>query len=504
MHVGRERPVRRRAEIRTQAQDRQKRARQGRSSGPRRRRSGVRRLHGQGHRGARGAGAGPAAARHVCRRDRRARAASSRGRGAGQRHGRGRGRPRQLGRVRAGSGRRRHRARQRPRHPGRPPSQDQGQVRPRSHHDHAALRRKVRWQRLQDLGRSARRWDLGGQRALGPDVGRGGARPPALAPGLQPRHGQDQAQESGHGTEPARHDHHLPPGPGDLWQVGGVQTRPALPHGALEGLSDPGRGDPLGLRQVAAGRGIGGAGQGDLAFSGRAAGLSRGVGRRPALLHARAVRRGERDQRRRPGRVGGLLARRRERLPWLLCQHGADAAGRQPRGRPAHGAGARPARLWRAGRYQAGRSDHHRGRHRWRLHPAVAVHSRARIPGSDQGTAGHALGPEGGRERHPRPLRPLAVGRSQGIEGAVGSGRGARRGTPAPAPRAGDGAQVRHPQAAPAGQAGRLRQERRGRHRDLPGRRGFRRRLGQAGAPPRHPGGAAAARQDPERGQRLG
>ena len=42
------------------------------------------------------------------------------------------------------------------------------------------------------------------------------------------------------------------------------------------------------------------------------------------------------------------------------------------------------------------------------------------------------------------------------------------------------------------------------RDRDLPGRGRQRRRLGQAGAQPRDPGGAAAARQDPERGQRLG
>ena len=42
------------------------------------------------------------------------------------------------------------------------------------------------------------------------------------------------------------------------------------------------------------------------------------------------------------------------------------------------------------------------------------------------------------------------------------------------------------------------------RHRAVPGRGRQRRRLGQAGARPRHPGGAAAARQDPQRRQRLG
>ena len=42
------------------------------------------------------------------------------------------------------------------------------------------------------------------------------------------------------------------------------------------------------------------------------------------------------------------------------------------------------------------------------------------------------------------------------------------------------------------------------RHRALPGRGRLRRRLGQAGARPRDPGHPAAARQDPERRQRLG
>ena len=43
-----------------------------------------------------------------------------------------------------------------------------------------------------------------------------------------------------------------------------------------------------------------------------------------------------------------------------------------------------------------------------------------------------------------------------------------------------------------------------GRHRDLPGRGRFGRRLGQGRAQPRDPGDPAAARQDPERGQRHG
>ena len=83
-------------------------------------------------------------------------------------------------------GRRRlhHRHRQWPRHPGRPAPEVQGQVGARSHHDDAALRRKVRFQGLRDIRRPARRRRLGRQCAVRPARGRGGARPPALPPAL--------------------------------------------------------------------------------------------------------------------------------------------------------------------------------------------------------------------------------------------------------------------------------------------------------------------------------
>ncbi len=63
-------------------------------------------------------------------------------------------------------------------------------------------------------------------------------------------------------------------------------------------------------------------------------------------------------------------------------------------------------------------------------------------------------------------------------------------------------AQGRDPQAAPSRQVGRLHPRRGGGHRDIPGRRRFRRRQRQAGARPRHPGDPAAPGQDPQRGQR--
>ena len=76
-----------------------------------------------------------------------------------------------------------------------------------------------------------------------------------------------------------------------------------------------------------------------------------------------------------------------------------------------------------------------------------------------------------------------------GRAGAVRSAQGAR-------PHA---AQERAGELAPAGQARRLLGEGPGAERDLHRRGRLRRRLGQAGPRPQHAGGAAAARQDPQR-----
>ena len=64
--------------------------------------------------------------------------------------------------------------------------------------------------------------------------------------------------------------------------------------------------------------------------------------------------------------------------------------------------------------------------------------------------------------------------------------------------------QSRHAQIAASGQAHRLHARGAERHRDFPGGRGFRRRIGETGARPCHPGGASLARQDLERGERGG
>ena len=93
------------------------------------------------------------------------------------------------------------------------------------------------------------------------------------------------------------------------------------------------------------------------------------------------------------------------------------------------------------------------------------------------------------------------------VRGEPGRGAGRRRQDRRGGDRAGGGAQGARADAAqdgdgrrePAGQARRLPGEGPGEGRDLHRRGRQRRRLGQAGAEPRQPGGAAAPRQDPQR-----
>ena len=87
-------------------------------------------------------------------------------------------------------------------------------------------------------------------------------------------------------------------------------------------------------------------------------------------------------------------------------------------------------------------------------------------------------------------------------EQAVRLRRRPRRGAHPPPPGERYFAQERDAQAPPARQARRLHQRSRGRLGNLHRRRRQRRRLGQAGARPRLAGGAAAARQDPQRAVR--
>ena len=103
-----------------------------------------------------------------------------------------------------------------------------------------------------------------------------------------------------------------------------------------------------------------------------------------------------------------------------------------------------------------GGADHPRGRDGRRLGDDLGLHPRAGVRRPDQGPAGDAGGGAAGRERGARPLRPLAGRRhphrrrDPRLPGAEGRGAGAAAG------REGDEPQDRGQEAAPARQARRL------------------------------------------------
>ena len=113
---------------------------------------------------------------------------------------------------------------------------------------------------------------------------------------------------------------------------------------------------------------------------------------------------------------------------------------------------------------------------------AVGVHSRARIPGPDQGEAG-----DGGCRAHrrtgdPRSFRSLAHRSSGPGRPAARMDRRSRRGTNPPPAGEGSGPQERGAQAAPARQAGRLCGDRQRGFGAVHRRGRFGRWFGQAGA----------------------
>ena len=156
----------------------------------------------------------------------------------------------------------------------------------------------------------------------------------------------------------------------------------------------------------------------------------------------------------------------------------------------------------RVGPGQADGARHDGRRHGdLRLH-ALGLHPGAGIPGPDQGQARNRRGRPHRRDGHSRRLRPLARGLAPAGQQAARLGDRPGGRAPAPPPGKGSRAQDRDPQAAPARQARRLQQCRRGGLRTLHRRGRLGRRLRQAGARPRHPGRAPAPRQDPQRGRR--
>ena len=332
--------------------------------------------------------------------------------------------------------------------------------------------------------RPARRRRVGGQRAVGDAGGRGRARPAALPHGVRARRAAGQAQERRRHQEPARHQHPLQAGRADLRQGRHLQAGPPAAHGPLQGLPVRRRRNPLVVRaEPDQGRH---AGRGHLPFPRRPEGIPGatidGQTRVTKDIFAGQI---EKRGRARLGRMGGVLDRRRGRLPQLLLQHHPDGRGRHARERPALGADQGPARFRRAGRQPAGGADHRRGRaghgaamlsvfirepeFQGQTKDKLATQEATRIVENavrdafdhwlaDQPAAGHAPARMDGRPGRGAPRSASARRRSAARR------RRASCACPASWPTA---------RPTPAG------------HRDLHRRGRLRRRLGQAGARPR-------------------
>ena len=96
-------------------------------------------------------------------------------------------------------------------------------------------------------GGPARSGAVGGQRPFRQAPGRGGPRRQALVPALLPRRRGRSLEERGQGGQAPGHHRDLPSGPPRLRHRRPLPPGRGLPHGALQGLSFPRRGNPLGL-----------------------------------------------------------------------------------------------------------------------------------------------------------------------------------------------------------------------------------------------------------------
>ncbi len=306
------------------------------------------------------------------------------------------------------------------------------------------------------------------------------------------------------GAEPARHDARLSSRPRDFRRCR-VPPGAALPHGALQGLSVPRRRDPLALRPVAAAarrRAAGGA----AAFPGRARRFSRREPRGARAVDAAAVSR--------PGRASPDGGSVEWAVVWpededdgfchSYCNtiptpeggtHEAGLRNALTRGIKAYGELIGNRRIAQAtgDDVAAGaamllslflRDPQFQGQTKERLASAEAARL---VEGAVRDHFDHWLSAD--------PATSKAAARPH---------RRARRGAPAPAPAEGDVAQIATRKLRLPGKLADCTRDSAARHRDLSRRGRQRRRLGQAGARPRDPGDPAAARQDPQRRQRLG
>ena len=207
------------------------------------------------------------------------------------------------------------------------------------------------------------------------------------------------------------------------------------------------------------------------------------------------------DARGRRGRMRAVVERRLPRGRAVLHQHHPAARRRHPSRRLPRRADAPGHRLRREERRRAegeGRADRRRlprGAHRRPLLQGAGPE----ILLADQGQARVLRGASGGREHHQRGAAILARGASGGGEGhRRQGGRGRRRPRGRAQGARADAQEGRARYLLAPGQARRLPGARSGQVRIVPRRGRQRGRLRQAGPRPRLPGGAAAARKDPQ------
>ena len=229
----------------------------------------------------------------------------------------------------------------------------------------------------------------------------------------------------------------------------------------------------------------------------RQPGAGRHAGRRLAL---RARARGQRRGPPLPPRAGLDRGDRRGRP--LVRQHDPDPRRRHPRAGDARGRPrGRAAVHDRPRPRQEGDRDQERGHPRGADGRPLGLRPRAAVPGADQGAAEQPRGPVAGRVDGPPAARELPAqeqerrrrDRRAGDPGGQGPRGQPRRRQPGP-PQDGD-----QQPAQPARQAPRLRQHQPRGIRAVHRRGRLGRRLGQAGARPRHPGDPAAQGQGPQR-----
>ena len=116
-------------------------------------------------------------------------------------------------------------------------------------------------------------------------------------------------------AQPTRHDGPLPARSGDLRPDAALSSGAAAPDGAQQGLSVPGRRNPLAVRPGAAGRRRRRARARRVPFPGRAPGFPQGDARRADVRHRPAVRRRGRARRRLRAGSNGRSPGRRTRSP---------------------------------------------------------------------------------------------------------------------------------------------------------------------------------------------